>query len=134
VFEQNAAAREKLMVSLLAAFDARTWVSISGIILRLVKGGGFGQARPWSSVPASCRLPHGVHASVTMPRLRLCTLRFSVFVLHAPAVISCTLPAHVQERNCISLRFAAASDSYRGLLAAVPLAAERRVPAERPNL
>jgi hypothetical protein len=46
VFEQNGAAREKLMVSLLAAFDARTWVSISGIILRLVKGGGFGQARP----------------------------------------------------------------------------------------
>jgi Kip1 ubiquitination-promoting complex protein 1 len=43
VFEQNGAAREKLMVSLLAAFDARTWVSISGIILRLVKGGGFGQ-------------------------------------------------------------------------------------------
>ena len=45
VFELNGAAREKLMVSLLAAFDARTWVSISGIILRLVKGGGFGQAR-----------------------------------------------------------------------------------------
>jgi hypothetical protein len=46
VFEQNGAARDKLMVSLLAAFDARTWVSISGIVLRLVKGGGFGQARP----------------------------------------------------------------------------------------
>jgi hypothetical protein len=52
VFEQNAAAREKLMVSLLAAFDARTWVSISGIVLRLVKGGGFGQAWPTPPIPA----------------------------------------------------------------------------------
>jgi hypothetical protein len=51
VFEQNGAAREKLMVSLLASFDARTWVSISGIVLRLVKGGGFGQARPSSPQP-----------------------------------------------------------------------------------
>lgn len=44
-FEQNEAAQQKLMVSLLAAFDARSWVNISGILLRLTKGGGFGQVR-----------------------------------------------------------------------------------------
>lgn len=43
VFELNLVAREKLMVSLLGSFDSRTWVNISGIILRLVRGGGFGQ-------------------------------------------------------------------------------------------
>lgn len=56
VFELNSNAREQLMVSLLGAFDSRTWVNISGILLRLVRGGGFGQVRR-PRAPAGCVLP-----------------------------------------------------------------------------
>lgn len=56
IFELNSTAREKLMVSLLGAFDSRTWVNISGILLRLVRGGGFGQVRRRTSI-TGCVLP-----------------------------------------------------------------------------
>ena len=36
-------AREKLMGSLLAAFDQRSWVTISNILVRITFGLGFGQ-------------------------------------------------------------------------------------------
>mmetsp|Transcript_8471 Transcript_8471/g.31010 ORF Transcript_8471/g.31010 Transcript_8471/m.31010 type:complete len:785 (-) Transcript_8471:149-2503(-) len=43
VFEQNDAARDMMVPSLLACFDARFWIPVSNILLRLCKGVGFGQ-------------------------------------------------------------------------------------------
>ena len=44
-FADNPVAREKLMASLLAAFDQRSWVTISNILVRITFGLGFGQVR-----------------------------------------------------------------------------------------
>ena len=44
-FADNPTAREKLMGSLLAAFDQRSWVTISNILVRITFGLGFGQVR-----------------------------------------------------------------------------------------
>ncbi|KAK3240182.1 hypothetical protein CYMTET_49961, partial [Cymbomonas tetramitiformis] len=42
-FEVNEAARQDMIPSLLSCFDARFWIPISNILLRLIKGTGFGQ-------------------------------------------------------------------------------------------
>lgn len=42
-FEGNEAARSCLMGALLLAFDQRSWVAISSLLLRLTRGDGFGQ-------------------------------------------------------------------------------------------
>ena len=139
MFEQNAAAREKLMVSLLASFDARTWVSISGIILRLVKGGGFGQAR--LSKSCSCLLATQPE-TMLMPTALVAVLppehscwpaeRFAyadIFTIFVNSLVWKALPV-----TCCADPPAAAGNSDRGLLAALPLAAAGRVSAKRPGL
>lgn len=52
-FELNEAAKSRLMPSLLAAFDNKSWASITKLLLRLIYGGGFGQVRPCSSPSVS---------------------------------------------------------------------------------
>lgn len=42
-FESNKAAQERLMGALLTAFDQRSWVAISTLLLRLTRGYGLGQ-------------------------------------------------------------------------------------------
>ena len=42
-FAENPVARERLMASLLAAFDQRSWVTISNTLVRITYGLGFGQ-------------------------------------------------------------------------------------------
>mmetsp|Transcript_34159 Transcript_34159/g.87346 ORF Transcript_34159/g.87346 Transcript_34159/m.87346 type:complete len:796 (-) Transcript_34159:86-2473(-) len=52
-FEQSPVAREQLISSLLAAFDGRFWIPISTILLRIIKGRGFGQNTPKAAELAS---------------------------------------------------------------------------------
>ena len=42
-FQVNQAARDGMVEALLTTFDGRFWIPISNILLRLVKGSGFGQ-------------------------------------------------------------------------------------------
>jgi hypothetical protein len=42
-FQVNQAARDSMVEALLTTFDGRFWIPISNILLRLVKGSGFGQ-------------------------------------------------------------------------------------------
>lgn len=42
--EQCSMARAKLVSNVVVAFDSRLWHPVSGILLKLVQGGGFGQA------------------------------------------------------------------------------------------
>jgi Kip1 ubiquitination-promoting complex protein 1 len=44
-FQVNQAARDGMVEALLSSFDGRFWIPISNILLRLVRGSGFGQHR-----------------------------------------------------------------------------------------
>lgn len=48
-FECNEAARQRLPKALLSAFDNRSWIPVTNILLRLCKGSGFGSKRGESS-------------------------------------------------------------------------------------
>lgn len=41
-FECNEAARQRMPKALLSAFDNRSWIPVTNILLRLCKGSGFG--------------------------------------------------------------------------------------------
>ncbi|XP_068638077.1 E3 ubiquitin-protein ligase RKP-like [Aristolochia californica] len=44
-FESNKAATERMPKALLSAFDNRSWIAVTNIILRLCKGSGFGSSK-----------------------------------------------------------------------------------------
>eukprot|EP00245_Coleochaete_scutata_P018512 TRINITY_DN967_c1_g2_i1.p1 TRINITY_DN967_c1_g2~~TRINITY_DN967_c1_g2_i1.p1 ORF type:complete len:984 (+),score=172.68 TRINITY_DN967_c1_g2_i1:39-2954(+) len=56
-FEQNKAARERLVESLLASFDNRFWIPVANIIIRLRRGFGFGISRSMSATSTECCSP-----------------------------------------------------------------------------
>ena len=64
-FEQSETARQALMPALMAAFDQRTWVQVSSILVRITYGRGFAQVRQpttgWLPPKTSCA--HGVQIS-----------------------------------------------------------------------
>ncbi len=63
-FADNPVAREKLMGSLLAAFDQRSWVTISNILVRITFGLGFGQVCGSPCAKLLCLTPslHRTHS------------------------------------------------------------------------
>ena len=52
-FESNEAATQKLPKSLLLAFDNRSWIPVTNILLRLFKGSGFGSSKHGESSSSS---------------------------------------------------------------------------------
>lgn len=52
-FESNEAATKKLPKSLLLAFDNRSWIPVTNILLRLCKGSGFGSSKHGESSSSS---------------------------------------------------------------------------------
>lgn len=52
-FESNEAATQKLPKSLLLAFDNRSWIPVTNILLRLCKGSGFASSKHGESSSSS---------------------------------------------------------------------------------
>lgn len=52
-FECNEAARQRMPKSLLSAFDNRSWIPVTNILLRLCKGSGFGISKRGESSSSS---------------------------------------------------------------------------------
>lgn len=52
-FECNEAARQRMPKALLSAFDNRSWIPVTNILLRLCKGSGFGFSKRGESSSSS---------------------------------------------------------------------------------
>lgn len=52
-FENNKAATQEMPKALLSAFDNRSWIPVTNILLRLCKGSGFGSSRHGESSSSS---------------------------------------------------------------------------------
>lgn len=52
-FENNEAATQEMPKALLSAFDNRSWIPVTNILLRLCKGSGFGSSRHGESSSSS---------------------------------------------------------------------------------
>lgn len=66
-FECNEAARQRMPKALLSAFDNRSWIPVTNILLRLCKGSGFGFSKRGESSSSS------VLFQVTMVFFYFCT-------------------------------------------------------------
>ncbi|KAM3016151.1 hypothetical protein FF2_000205 [Malus domestica] len=53
VFESNEAATQRMPKALLSAFDNRSWIPVTNILLRLCKGSGFGSSKQGESSSSS---------------------------------------------------------------------------------
>lgn len=52
-FESNEAAKHRMPKALLSAFDNRSWIPVTNILLRLCKGSGFGSSKHGESSSSS---------------------------------------------------------------------------------
>lgn len=52
-FERNGAAIQRMPKALLSAFDNRSWIPVTNILLRLSKGSGFGSSKHRESSSSS---------------------------------------------------------------------------------
>ena len=52
-FESNVAATQRMPKALLSAFDNRSWIPVTNILLRLCKGSGFGSSKHGESSSSS---------------------------------------------------------------------------------